>query len=186
MTSPVVLEKGDKIITAGLAIDPFSSVEPFSIYSVQPVVSFRAGLGKKSEIGVSLYGPFYPGLVVDYKHNFLQKNNFHFSGDLAVFGGYYRPVGVDYSLLFGNQQLYGVFGAWCPLVFSENKIPYMKYGLGSELIADTGFGLEFNLTHIANSGIKEGFGFYDPNWYACLGIKWDFTSKNNGSRKKID
>lgn len=177
MTSPVVLQKGEKILTTALVIDPFSSIEPQSIYSFQPVVGYRTGLGKKSEIGIALYGPFYPSLVFDYKHGFISKEHFHFSGDFSLFGGYYRTTGVDYSLLFGNQKIYGVFGAWYPIAFTEKSVPYLKYGIGCESANKSGFGLELNVTHITDKSVSNGFGWYDYSWFASLGIKYDFRFK---------
>ena len=68
MTSPVVLEKSQRIWTYGIAFEPTAKINYDEIsWGFQPVIGYRSGIGYNQEIGISLYGIWYPGLVFDHK-----------------------------------------------------------------------------------------------------------------------
>ena len=57
-----------------------------------------------------LYGIYPSGLVFDYKVKFFERKNFVMSGDLALFIGLLRPIGIQYDILFGNREHHGSRG----------------------------------------------------------------------------
>ncbi|MDA3929083.1 MAG: hypothetical protein PF541_08995 [Prolixibacteraceae bacterium] len=152
MTSPEVLKKEERIITIGAVSDPnyFTSRET-SWYAVQPVIGYRSGLGSNQEIGLTLYGIWTPGFVVDYKHQIFRSGNFYLSSDVAAFIGLHRSLGFQYDLLFGNRKLYGVIGTNYTLNNYPGNSAFIL-GLGKEFGEKRRFGLQLNYAGIYSLG----------------------------------
>jgi hypothetical protein len=182
LTSPEVLSKRERTWTCGLIIDPSQAafIDDSDIYAFSPVIGYRAGLGGKQELGVTLNGIVTPSLVVDYKHQFLKRNQFVLSGDLAAYYGVLRPTGLQYDLLFGNRKLYGTTGFGRNLISFDDVPPVYSYatlGIGKEGI-----------------GVKENFGFQisylgsfaNPDTEALhflsFGFKFDFLKNKRKYR----
>lgn len=168
MTSPVILAKKERIWTFGVSADPFAAKELDSFYYlIQPVVGFRTGLGRNQEIGINLYGVVGPALVIDHKHKIFQSNEFIISGDIAVFGGYIRPIGGQYDLIFGNQKLYGTLGLGYDIGVAAEGVYYL-FGLGSERINGTPYGFQLSFGRSL-----EGTYVYRSNNFLSIGLKYD-------------
>lgn len=185
MTSPETLKKEQRNLTFGVALSPpklvNSSTENYEtpIDGIQPVIGYRSGLGKNQDIGVTLYGIYTPALVIDYKHQILKNNNFLLSGDAAIYGGYLRPVGVQYDLIFGKRQIYGVIGASYDMVELMSEKPFLSLGIGSERIANTGFGIQISY---AKSFMKNDYIMDEP-YLISIGLKFDFLRTKKKFRK---
>lgn len=171
MTSPVVLEKKEHIGTFGVSVDPLELLGEGIIDSylaiAQPVIGYRTGLGKRQELGITLYGVFTPGFVIDYKHNFYQKEKFLVTGDLAIFVGILRPIGAQYEMIIGTQKLYGSIGAGYDIFEVVDEEPYVLAGIGTERISNTGFGVQVSYSRSVSSVNNY------PSHYLSIGLKYD-------------
>jgi len=134
MTSPQVLEKSERIWNFGIVYEP-TAAENYDdgILGIQPIFGYRSGLGKNQEIGITLYGVYLPGLVIDHKLKYYEKSNFILTGDIAAFGGLIRPIGLQYDLLFGNREVYGVFGLKYDFFPILNNEPSWIIGVGNKI-----------------------------------------------------
>ena len=175
MTSPVALPKEQQSWTYGLVVDPILASDDGEVFGFQPIISYRAGLGKGNELGVTLYGVYLPGAVIDLKHQFYQNGNFTFSGDAALYGGALRPFGLQYDLLFGSQKFYGVAGVNVDFTSFTNYPAAKVIGIGSEVPGKRGLG--FQITY-ANRLVPDANDRY--NWL-MIGLKMDFRN----SKKKF-
>lgn len=171
MTSPEVLEKEEHIVTFGTVSDPaIFSGEPGSIYAFQPVIGYRSGMGSNQEIGISLYGIWTPGLVLDYKHQILKRGNFLLSSDVAAFGGFGRPIGLQYDLLFGNHKLYGTIGSNYEFNNSPGRFTYVV-GLGKEFGKKRQIGLQVTYARTSSASISVTSEYVEN--FISLGLKYD-------------
>lgn len=172
MTSPVVLDKKERIWTSGLSLDPLAFTEFGYISSplafIQPTVGYRNGIGRNQEMGVTLYGLTGPSIVIDNKHLLSKNGNFLISGDIAFFAGVTRPLGLQYDLIFGNRKLYGVFGLGYDFLEQTLEAPYLSFGIGSERISNKSFGLQLSYA----VGIPNRYN--NTQHMLSLGIKFDF------------
>lgn len=182
MTSPEILDKEEHIWTIGAAIDPLElagegEINESPIFGVQPVIGYRSGIGKNKELGVAIYGPFWPGMVLDLKHKLYVSDNFYLSGDLAAFGGWIRPIGLQYDFLFGNRELYGCLGLSYDFFLEWSEYPFWNIGIGSDLIGNSPFGFQ-----IAYSGSFPSYYYdrgvgdivkEDPVGFLSIGLKID-------------
>ncbi|MEQ8580772.1 MAG: hypothetical protein RIC30_05600 [Marinoscillum sp.] len=176
MTSPVALPKEEQSWTYGLVADPILANDDAEVFGFQPIISYRAGLGKGNELGMTLYGVYLPGAVIDLKHEIYHKGNFTFSGDAALYGGVLRPFGMQYDLLFGSQRFYGVAGVNVDFTSFTNYPAAKVIGIGSEVPGKRGLG--FQITY-ANRLIPDTNDRYD---WLMIGLKMDFRNTKKKHR----
>lgn len=173
MTSPQVLEKNERIWTYGIAYEPTATKNyDQAIWGFQPILGYRSGLGKNQELGITLYGVYFPGFVIDHKYKYYEKNNFILTGNTSAFGGIIRPVGLQYDLLFGNRKLYGVTGLKYDFTQLMRDKPSWIIGLGTEFEKDVKFGIQITY---ANSFPE--YNYSDrirPFREITIGVKFDF------------
>jgi hypothetical protein len=180
MTSPEVLDKKEKLLYFGVSIDPLEMMGQGEVDSelaiVQPVFGYRAGLGSNREIGITVYGVYFPGIVLDIKRKYINKEKFKLSGNLAAFIGYVRPIGFQYDLLFGTKKIYGVTGISYDFVKLYTNKPILTIGFGSERIGDSAFGVQFtysrSLSPFRNNNSGTTYN-YAVN-FLSIGLKFDF------------
>lgn len=177
MTSPEILEKEEKIVSVGLLSDFIMEDNEMELYFGDVAVTYRTGLAENHELGFTLYANIYPALSFDWKHKLIREGNFLISGDLAIFGGYYRPIGYQYDLLIGNSSLYAVAGYYHDLAFDFKT---MTFGLGSEFGENDGFGMQ--LMYLP---MDAGSLFGEELTYGSIrfGIKYDFKRVKKKYRK---
>ncbi len=172
LTSPEVLDKKEHILTTGISIDPLAITEYGSIEDplalVQPIIGYRTGIGRKQEVGITLYGITGPALVLDHKHNFFGTSKFLISGDLALFAGLERPTGGQYDLIFGNQKIYGQVGFGYDFQQVVAEEPYYLLGIGFERIGNTPWGIQISYAKSIETI------YNDPENFLSIGIKHDF------------
>ncbi len=151
---PVALPKEQQSWTYGLVVDPILASDDGEVFGFQPIISYRAGLGKGNELGVTLYGVYLPGAVIDLKHQFYQNGNFTFSGDAALYGGALRPFGLQYDLLFGSQKFYGMAGVNVDFTSFTNYPAAKVIGIGSEVPGKSGVGVSNHLRQSIGTGCR--------------------------------
>lgn len=173
LTSPEILDQKERIWTAGVAYDPFDFEVPATIYSFQPVVGYRSGIGSKQEIGVKIYGVYYPGVVLDHKHRIAELGGFKLSGDLSGYGRIYGIAGFQYDLLFGNRYLYGTCGLNYEFVGSQS---YWIVGIGSEFTNSIPFGIQ----------LSYGNDFNNDSKMISIGVKFDLLNLKKKYRNRSD
>jgi len=184
MTSPVVLDKKERIWTSGLSIDPSAFSELGYISSplafIQPTIGYRNGIGRNQEIGFTLYGLTGPSIVIDNKHLLLKNGGFLLSGDIAFFAGAIRPLGLQYDLIFGNRKLYGTLGLGYDFLDLTLETPYLSIGIGSERILNKPFGFQISY------GIGIPNRYNDIEHMLSIGIKFDFLKLKKKYRNQAE
>ncbi len=97
------------------------------------------------------------------------------SGDLSAFGGYIRPMGFQYDLLFGNRQFYGIAGINYDLLRLYTQKPSLIIGFGTDFGNSARGGFQISLMHSLPEYYPDGHmrrGFMTLS----LGIKMDFLN----------
>ncbi len=184
MTSPVVLDKKERIWTSGLSLDPlaFSDLGYLSspLAFIQPTIGYRNGIGRNQEIGFTLYGLTGPSIVIDNKHLLLKNGDFLLSGDIAFFAGALRPLGLQYDLIFGNRKLYGTLGSGYDFIETALEAPYLSIGIGSERILNKPLGFQISY------GIGIPNRYNDIEHMLSIGIKFDFLKLKKKYRNQAE
>lgn len=149
LTSPKPLDKKEFEMNVGATAKITSAYYETigGVFNYEPVFGYRLGLGGNSDLGLRVHGVYYPQIVVDWKHQFLQRGDFYFSGDVCVQGGVFRSIGVQYDLLFGKEQIYGVLGTYYDFLEEETEgLPAIHAGIGTMSKKNSGFGFQVNLS----------------------------------------
>ena len=162
MASPKVLEQEEKAWTVG-AVSTFD--EDLGAYNVQPVISYRSGLGNNREFGATIYGIYFPGLVLDWKKNYSENNGKYLTGDISIFGGALRPFGAQYDLIYGTADLYGSIGV--NLVGLDEFNSYGNASLGWEFGDENRYGLQVGYAFGSLTTFERGV--------LSVGFKMDFV-----------
>ena len=166
ITSPKTLNKDEHQFNFGLTANPGVLIQSSSaidtdlessLYGLQPVLGYRFGIAENNELGIRIHGLFYPQLALDWKHVFYNKEDFYFSGDFSVYGGYSRSSSIQYDLLFGKESFYGTIGAYYPIIYSY---PGLHVGVGSMNIGNSGLGIQINYSYM--------FADYSTQWHDVL------------------
>lgn len=149
LTSPKPLDKKEFQInfgaTAKVTTPDYENIG--GIYNYEPIFGYRLGLGKGNDLGIRMHGVYFPQIAVDWKHQFMNKEDFYFSGNLCVQGGVFRSVGLQYDLLFGKETIYGVFGTYYDFIGEETSgLPALHLGVGSMSRKNSGFGYQVNFS----------------------------------------
>ncbi len=177
LTSPEILDKEERIWSFGASIDPLttSNGSDADLLEFQPLISYRTGLGANSELGITMQGihMFGPGITIDYKHRFQQFEKNILSGNIAVWGGIFRPIGMQYDVLYGTHKRYATVGVSYDFLEFYFDTPALTIGIGSERINSSPFGIQVSYTN-QNLYLDEGF--------LTIGLKFDFLKKKRRYR----
>jgi len=181
MTSPEVLTKDKRIQTFGIVansnnVNKDGFVGPDKLTGYSPIIGYRSGIGHNQEMGIALNGIYTPGLVVDHKIKYFERENFILSGNMAFYGGFVRPIGIQHDFLFGKRQFYGSIG----VSYDFNTVfrsPMMVLGLGGERIRNSPWG--YQISYMGNIDNLNLFS---------IGLKVDFikTKKKYQTFEKAD
>lgn len=176
LTSPQTLNKEERIWSYGLVYEPTAKEEyDESVFAFQPIIGYRSGIFKNHEFGINLYGIYTPGLTLDWKHKYFEKNRFIVSGDLAAFTGFIRPTGFQYDLLFGNRGLYGIAGVNYEILQANASVPSLLIGFGSEFDKYTKGGFQITVMRSFPEYYSDGSKM-DAFLTYSIGIKFDFLN----------
>lgn len=149
LTSPKPIEPKTTEWNFGATIDPtllrlwpndaYGGDEGNGLIAFEPVVGFRRGINERIDLGLRLHGLLGPQFVFDFKHVFFNRNDFYFSGDLAVMLGIPRTIGPQYDIIFGKEKIYGTMGVHVNMLDSYQSLHYQA-GIGGMNINDSNFG----------------------------------------------
>ncbi len=182
MTSPEVLDKTDRTLSVAVVGQVYDDLYT-DLVIPDLVGTYRSGLGKGSEIGVQLGLNSFPFISLDWKKELYREPNFVVSQDIAINYRLAGKGGVQYDLLFGNNELYGVAGlayhVWdFNLSYIDEEDLHWVIGVGHMPKRAKGFGIQATYNRMLvpmrfdnYNGTQSSYAYGEIS----LGISYNFT-----------